>query len=169
VADKRIFYALWPSHRQRETLRDAINPVLSAVEGNAIDRRYWHITLVYIGDFPEERIPDLMCAMETVDPGEIRLRFENLTFWHRPKIACVHTKTVPAELTRLVTELKQVLTTFDIEPEDRVYRPHITLARKVRVFPDARLARPVDLQWSEFELVESVTIRGEVQYRPLKQ
>jgi len=107
--------------------------------------------------------------MEAVDPGDIRLRFESLTYWQRPKIACVHTKTTPTELERLVTDMKQVLKTFDIEPEDRVYRPHITVARKARTFPDARLARSVELQWSEFELVESVTIRGEVQYRLLKQ
>ncbi len=169
MANKKLFYALWPSHRQRETLRDAINPVLSSVEGSAIDRRYWHVTLVYIGDFPEERIPELECAMEAVDPADIRLRFENLTYWQRPKIACVHTKTIPTELERLVTDMKQVLKTFDIEPEDRVYRPHITVARKARTFPDARLARPIELQWSEFALVESVTVRGEVQYRLLKQ
>jgi RNA 2',3'-cyclic 3'-phosphodiesterase len=169
VADKKIFYALWPSHRQRELLRDAIDPVLSAVEGNTIDRKYWHVTLVYIGAFAEARIPELMCAMETIDPGDIRLRFDSLTFWQRPKIACVHTKTVPPELTRLVAGLKQALISFGIEPEERVYRPHITVARKVRNFQEVRLARSIELQWSEFELVESISLRGEVQYRPVKQ
>lgn len=169
MADKKLFFALWPSHRQREQLRDAIVPSLSTVEGIAVDRRNWHVTLVYIGDFPEERIPGLMSAVALIDPGQIRVRFESLTFWQRPKIACVHTRTVPPELERLVQSLQQALIPFGYDPDPRVYRPHITVARKVRTFQEVRLARPVELTWSEFELVESVSFRGEVQYHPLKQ
>ena len=169
MADKKLFFALWPSHRQREQLRDAIVPSLSTVEGIAVDRRNWHVTLVYIGDFPEERIPGLMSAVALIDPGQIRVRFESLTFWQRPKIACVHTRTVPPELERLVQSLQQALIPFGFDPDPRVYRPHITVARKVRTFQEVRLARPVELTWSEFELVESVSFRGEVQYHPLKQ
>jgi 2'-5' RNA ligase len=169
VADKRLFFALWPSHRQREMLRDTINPTLSTVEGTVVDRRNWHVTLVFIGDFPEAKIPGLQTAVSGIDPGEIRLRFDTLTFWQRPKVACIHAKTVPPELEQLVKSLQQALIPFGYAPDPRVYRPHITVARKVRAFPDTRLARPVELSWSEFELVESVSFRGEVQYHPLKQ
>jgi hypothetical protein len=31
------------------------------------------------------------------------------------------------------------------------------------------MTRAVELQWSDFELVESISIRGDVQYRVLKQ
>jgi 2'-5' RNA ligase len=169
VADKKLFYALWPSHRQREVLRDAINPVLTTVEGQTVDRRNWHVTLVFIGNFPEENIPGLMAATDIIKPIDIRLRFDSLTFWQRPKIACMHTKIIPPELERLVASLQQALSPFGFEPEERVYRPHITVSRKVRAFQEIRLARPVELQWSDFELVESLSVRGEVQYRPLKQ
>ena len=170
MADKKLFFALWPSHRQREQLRDAIIPSLSTVEGTAVDRRNWHVTLVFIGDFPEERHSRAdVSGRHSIDPGQIRVRFESLTFWQRPKIACVHTRTVPPELERLVQSLQQALIPFGVDPDPRVYRPHITVARKVRTFPEVRLARPVELTWSEFELVESVSFRGEVQYHPLKQ
>lgn len=150
-------------------LRDTINPVASTVEGQAVDRRNWHVTLVFIGDFPEERIPALMASVDAIEPIDIRLRFDSLTFWQRPKIACMHARTVPPELEKLVASLQQALVPFGIEPEERVYRPHITVSRKVRAFQEIRLARPVELQWSEFELVESISVRGDVQYRPLKQ
>ena len=169
MADKKLFYALWPSHRQRELLRDTINPVLSSVEGQTVDRRNWHVTLVFIGDFPEARIPDLQSAMQGIDPGEIRLRFDTLTFWQRPKIACMHAKIIPPELDQLVSTMRKALIPFGIEPEERVYRPHITVSRKVRSFPDVRLTRPIELTFTEFELVESISQRGELQYRPLKQ
>lgn len=169
MADKTLFFALWPSHRQRELLRDTIGPVLSTVEGTAVDRRNWHITLVYIGDFPEEKIPGLRSAVDIIDPGEIRLRFDTLSFWQRPKIACLHARTVPPGLEQLVRSLQQALIPFGYAPDTRVYRPHITVSRKVRAFQEMRLARPIELSWTEFELLESVSLRGEVQYHPVKQ
>ena len=169
MTDKRLFFALWPSDRQRDQLRNTVNPAISAVEGTAVDRRNWHVTLVFIGDFPEARIPGLQSAVDVIDPGTIRLRFDRLSCWQRPKVAVLQTVTVPPELQRLVSSLEQALSPFGFTPNDRTYRPHITVARKVRAFPETRLARPIELQWSDFALVESMSIRGDIQYRPLKQ
>ena len=140
---------------------------MSSVEGTTVDRRNWHITLVYIGDFPEERIPGLRSAIDIVDPGTIRLRFDRLSCWPRAKVAVLQTMTVPPELERLVSSLEQALLPFGFEPHERTYRPHITVSRKARAFPEIRLARPIELQWSVFDLVESTAVRGEIHYRPL--
>lgn len=166
---RRLFFALWPSDRQREQLRDTLRPVLTLVEGQATDRRHWHVTLVFIGDFPEEQIPFLQAAAADVTCGTIRLRFDRLTFWQRPKIACLQPVTVPASLEQVVGSLTQVLAAFEVVPEERVYRPHITVARRARAFDDLLLTRPIDLEWTDFELVESVPAPGGVSYRTLKQ
>jgi 2'-5' RNA ligase len=169
MKQRRLFFALWPSDRQRELLRDALRPVLTSIEGDATDRRSWHVTVVFIGDFPEEQIPFLQAAAADVERTTIRLRFDRVTFWQRPKIACLQPVTVPPSLQELVASLTQVLAAFDVVPEDRVYRPHITVARRARTFDDLLLTRPIDLEWNEFELVESVSAPGGVSYLPLKQ
>jgi 2'-5' RNA ligase len=169
VKQRRLFFALWPSDRQRELLRDTLRPVLTSIEGDATDRRNWHVTVVFIGDFPEEQIPFLQAAAADVERTTIRLRFDRVTFWQRPKIACLQPVTVPPSLQELVASLTQVLAAFDVVPEDRVYRPHITVARRARTFDDLLLTRPIDLEWNEFELVESVSAPGGVSYLPLKQ
>lgn len=169
MSARRLFFALWPSDRQRELLRDTLRPVLSSVEGDVTDRRNWHVTLVFIGDFPEEQIPFLQAAAADVEHDTIRLRFDRLTFWQRQRIACLHPLTVPPALERLVGSLTRVLADFDVAVEERVYRPHITVARRARVFDDVLLTRPIDLEWDDFELVESVHVTGGVSYRPLKQ
>ena len=56
-----------------------------------------------------------------------------------------------------------------LAPEDRVYRPHITVVRNARQFMTERLAQRVTTEWSGFELVESVSGPGGVTYVPLKQ
>ncbi len=84
MADRKLFYALWPSERQREMMRDIINPAVSFVEGTPIDRRNWHITLVFIGNFAEENIAGLEAAASEIDPFDFRLRFDRISFWQRP-------------------------------------------------------------------------------------
>ena len=45
---KRIFFALWPDDRQRDQLRNVISPAAKEVEGEAIHRGSWHVTLAVI-------------------------------------------------------------------------------------------------------------------------
>lgn len=167
--ERRLFFALWPDHRQRETLRDLLTPVLSSVEGNKVDRRNWHVTLVFIGEFPARRIPELQEAVSDIRCPTLRLRFDRVSFWARPKVAALQTATVPVEMSSLVTQIEMAAEPFGFRPQNRTYRPHITLARKVRAFHPEPLARPTELVWSGFELMESVPTARGVHYSPLKQ
>jgi RNA 2',3'-cyclic 3'-phosphodiesterase len=167
MPEKRLFFALWPSHRQRELLRVSLRPAMSSVEGNVLDRRNWHITLVFIGAFPEAQIPFLKAAAAEIEPAPIRLRFDRLDYWPRAKVAVLQPLAVPGALETLVQLLESTLKNFDVQPEERVFRPHITVARRARKFDTVHLTRPIDLQWSDFELVESLPSSSGVTYQPL--
>lgn len=169
MADKRLFIALWPDERQRNMLRDVFRPLLSTVEGNAVDRRNWHVTLVFVGSLADEKVPALIKTVSQIEVQPFRLRFDRLDFWPRPKIACLQAMVVPEELKKLKSDLGSALLPFDIEPESLEYRPHITAVRPARPFETQRLARPVELLWSNIELVESISGAGGIQYHPLKQ
>jgi 2'-5' RNA ligase len=169
VNTKRLFFALWPDNRQRDRLRDVINSVAKTVEGMAVDRRNWHITLSFVGEFPEDRVPYLLERAEQIQVEPFRLSFDRLEFWPRPKIASLCAATVPPELQALVDSLNAVLLDLGLTPEDRTYRPHITVARNARPFTTERLAQRSVTQWSSFELVESVPVPRGVHYVPLKQ
>ena len=166
---KRLFFALWPDDRQRDQLREVINAVAKTVEGHAVDRRNWHITLAWIGDFPEERIPQLLKRVGEIKFEPFRLSFDRLEFWARPRVASLTAATVPEELQRVVTALENVLQDEGVVKETRTYRPHITVSRNARTFTTERLAQRTSIEWSGFELVESVPGRDGAFYRPLKQ
>ncbi len=166
---KRLFFALWPDNRQRDRLRDVINSVAKTVEGRAVDRRNWHVTLPFIGDFEEHRIPELQELASRIKVEPFRLGFDRLEFWPRPKVACLVAATVPAELENLVAALNLVLQEVGVVSEDRTYRPHITVARKARAFTTERLAQRATTEWSSFELMESQSGPGGVSYVLLKQ
>ena len=169
MADRRLFFALWPSDRQRELLRDTLRPVMSSIEGDAVDRRNWHVTLVFIGGFPEEQVPFLQAATGEIAMDPVRLRFDRVEYWQRARVAALMPLATPASLEALVQSLQAKLHAFNIEPEQRLYRPHITVARRARAFETVQLTRPVDLEWQEFELIESTSGPGGVSYSPLKQ
>jgi len=169
VNTKRLFFALWPDNRQRDRLRDVINSVAKTVEGMAVDRRNWHITLSFIGEFPEDRVPYLLERAEQIQVEPFRLSFDRLEYWPRPKVASLSAATVPPELQALVDSLNGIILDLGLTPEDRTYRPHITVARDARPFTTERLAQRSLTEWSSFELVESVPVPRGVHYAPLKQ
>jgi 2'-5' RNA ligase len=166
---KRLFFALWPDHRQRDRLRDVVASVAKTVEGRAVDRRDWHVTLAFIGPFPENRVPYLLERAAQIEVEPFRLNFDRLEYWARPRVASLSAATVPPALQQLVDALNAVLLDLGLKPEDRNYRPHITVVRNARAFTTERLSQRVVTEWSSFELVESVSVPGGVNYVPLKQ
>ena len=166
---RRLFFALWPTDRQREYMRETIKSAVSSIEGTASERRNWHVTLVFVGTLDEQRIPDLQNAVADIQCAPFRIRFDRLSYLARPKIACLEATRVPEELLALVSDISGAILALGIPPEERQYRPHITIARKARAFAPERLAQPLELNCSGFELVESVSSPRGVQYHPLKQ
>jgi 2'-5' RNA ligase len=169
MSTKRLFFALWPDHRQRERLRDVVGSVAKTVEGRVVDRRNWHVTLAFIGPFPENRVPYLLERAEAITVEPFRLNFDRLEYWPRPRVASLSAATVPDELQALVDSLNEVIADLGLKPEDRNYRPHITVVRNARSFVTERLTQRVQTKWSSFELMESVSGPGGVSYIPLKQ
>ncbi|MCG8371555.1 MAG: RNA 2',3'-cyclic phosphodiesterase [Proteobacteria bacterium] len=166
---KRLFFALWPDHRQRDSLRDVINPVAKTVEGRMVDRRDWHVTLSFIGTFPAHRVPHLLERAGEVRVEPFQLTFDRLEYWPRPRVASLSAATVPPELDALVAALNGVGLDFGLKPEDRVYRPHITVVRNARAFTTERLTQRVTTSWSDFVLMESVPGPHGTRYVPVKQ
>ena len=132
-------------------------------------RGNWHVTTAFIGDFPEARVPELQARAAEIAVEPFRLRFDRVEFWPRPKVACLVGSTVPPELQRLVDAQNSLLADFGITVEDRTYRPHITVVRTARPFETQRLAQAAVIEWTGFELVESISQPGGAIYRPLKQ
>lgn len=169
MTDRRLFFALWPDDRQRDRLRNVISPVAKLIEGDAVYRGNWHVTVAFLGEFPAERVSSLIEASRAVRVEPFRLRFDRAEYWPRPRVGVLSAQTVPAELERLVAGLKVVLEDAGVESEDRTFRPHITIARRARPFETQRLAQPADVEWSDFELVESIREPGGPVYRPVRQ
>jgi 2'-5' RNA ligase len=169
MTSRRLFFALWPDDRQREKLRDALSPLTRQIEGTAVLRGNWHITLAFIGSFPDIGVPGLLAAADEIPVEPFRLRLDRAEYWPRPKLGVLVAKAVPPELERLVAALTRLIHAAGVEPDDRMFRPHVTFARRARSFEAQPLAQPLVTEWQDFVLLESVPEAGGVRYRPVKQ
>lgn len=151
-------------------MRDVINSVAKTVEGRAVDRRSWHMTLCFVGEFEERQIPEWQEIAGQIQVEPFCLSFDRMEFWTRVKVASLVAATVPTELQDLVDSLNGVgvLQVVGIVPEGWTFRPQITVVRNARTFTTERLTQRATTEWSSFQLMESVSVPGGVSYIPLK-
>jgi 2'-5' RNA ligase len=121
-----------------------------------------HITLKFIGSWPDERLDELKRGLQAIRPGPaFPVKIAQLGYFpnpHRPHSLFAGVNAGP-QLTALATAL-------GIHTEERAYHPHVTLARikdqaQVRALRGC-VAAMTDLEFGEFEarafhLYQSVT------------
>jgi 2'-5' RNA ligase len=106
-----------------------------------------HITTKFIGEWPEERLPELTNTLSSLlpcQPFEVQLKrlgwFPNR---RSPRVLWVGVNGGPA-LTDLVRRTEERLLTLGIPKEKREFSPHLTLARIKRPVPLSRLRQKID-------------------------
>jgi len=90
-----------------------------------------HITLKFIGEWPDPRVPELASALTQVPVrGPIRLAVRDLGFFPNPRSPRVFWVGVDAPgLAELAAAIDRATATLGIDSEKRAFSPHLTLAR----------------------------------------
>ncbi len=91
-----------------------------------------HITTKFIGEWPEPRLGEVTSALGSLPARDpIAIRIGNLGFFPNARSPRVFWAGIeaPPELAALARETDCALQTLGIVPEQRVYSPHLTLAR----------------------------------------
>jgi 2'-5' RNA ligase len=130
----RLFIAALITEEMRAALAQAQEALQRAAPDRAlrwVAPENYHITLLFLGEQPEERVPAIVQAMESaragVTPFEVGVQglgvFPN---WNRPTVLWAGVSQGAGELTRIASALEQSLLPA---PADKAFHPHITLAR----------------------------------------
>ncbi|HXI43129.1 MAG TPA: RNA 2',3'-cyclic phosphodiesterase [Bryobacteraceae bacterium] len=113
-------------------LEDLLQRLKSSAQINWSPARNLHITIKFIGEWPEARLPELESALAALPTHQpIKIAIEKLGFFpnpHSPRFfwAGVHAGDDLATLARVTEE---ALAPLGIAREERPYSPHLTLAR----------------------------------------
>ncbi len=166
-AVRRLLFALRPSPALRRKLADGNAALIRSSGGKPVADANLHLTLVFVGEQPAQRLDDILAAGAAVSAPAFTLSFERAESWSRSKVLVLPAACTPSELAALVDRLHISLLDRQIDLKREQYRPHLTLARKL---PRAWLTWPIEpFQWRvrQFVLAESVAGEGGPRYRVL--
>jgi RNA 2',3'-cyclic 3'-phosphodiesterase len=163
----RLFFALWPDPALRAALGDRIQRVMARSAGRPQRPDQWHVTLAFLGQVSGERLPAVRAAAGRVNQMPVTIEFDRIEYWRRPQVLCLVASRVAAGLATLVAQLHAALVNEGFALDARPFRPHLTLARKVRSAADSCLDPPLVWRSDGFALVRSVTDPSGSRYEPL--
>ena len=157
----RLFVAIRPPDRVRQLLLGAM--------GGISDARWQrddqlHLTLRFIGEVDRHRAGDVHAALGAIHHPRFAIAVNGLgTFDRRGQPETVWAGVAPPEpLKALHKKVDQAIARVGVEPEQRAYLPHITLARLKRssrsvrgLIEEAGGLRSEPFQVDRFSLYES--------------
>ena len=93
-----------------------------------------HLTLKFLGDIPEDRMPGIQTALTRVASGHSRFAVdvEGLGVFpdiRAPRVLWVGLAAHGDALRRLAADVEAALSAIDFPPESKPFHPHLTLAR----------------------------------------
>lgn len=150
----RLFLALWPSAAERAALVRYRAPWGCPPGSAPVKAERLHLTLHFIGQVERRRLNEVSAGL-AVPFEPLALDFSRAEIWPRGLAVLPVTET-PCELRRLHALLGDALRRLDLPVEQRIFRPHITLAR--RAAGTNPPSEPAQLRWqvSDYALVESL-------------
>jgi 2'-5' RNA ligase len=168
----RLFFALWPGERQRARLAAAAEAAVAQVAGTPVPPGNLHVTLAFLGRTPGSTLVSLMQLGGQGPWPAVDLDFERVEYWAKPKVLVAMPRTAPVAGQAIVDRLWAGLEPLGFVRELRPWRPHLTLARRIRRPPPENLAFEVpaakgdESAW-RLALVESSAHPDGTRYRPL--
>jgi 2'-5' RNA ligase len=191
-ASRRLFFALWPTVEQRARMVDASRAFVNASGGRVVAVSNLHVTLVFLGSVAERRVEEVAAIARRVAASRVAtpplvVSFERLEYWKRAQVLCAvslggsdtahdrrgatNAPSGAVENTRgvgaLAEALKSDLVGAGFAPDLKLFRAHVTLARKVTRAPSPVEFPPVQWSFEDYALVESRTEARESTYQAL--
>jgi 2'-5' RNA ligase len=117
-----------------------------------------HLTLKFLGEVPEARVPEIMKGLTAAVQGTARFRVEvngagAFPSVRNPRVLWVGVAGDLEKLATLHAAVEGAMSKLGFEPEDREFSPHLTLAR-------IKFLRPRDNWQKAIEGIRGVNLGG---------
>jgi RNA 2',3'-cyclic 3'-phosphodiesterase len=162
----RVFFALWPDDATRAAISRATREAVRASGGRPIAKDRLHLTVAFLGELTAAGL-EVARGVAPISVGPFDLTLDAIGIWPDSKVLWLAPRSVPPALGELEARLWDALSERGFHAEDRVYRPHVTLARRAR--PVDAGVEPVLFPVRELALVESFPDGRNVHYEVLER
>lgn len=158
----RLFFALWPNAVTRTRLDRWGQALHEICGGRRIPAENLHLTLAFLGNVADARVPEVGAAMDRVAARRFLLTLDTPGYWKKNSIAWAGTSVVPAELEALAAELRASLAAASIPFDPQPFAVHVTLLRDARAPAAMPALEPIAWPVDGYALVASADGRYEV-------
>jgi 2'-5' RNA ligase len=166
----RVFFALWPDDAVRSAISRATRDAVRACGGRPIAKERLHLTVAFLGELTGAGL-DVARQIPTQTPatavGAFELTLDAIGIWPESKILWLAPRAPPDALGELEARLSDALAERGFRTEERIYRPHVTLARRAR--PVEVVVEPIRWSVGDLALVESFPDGRNVHYEVLER
>jgi len=167
----RVFFAVWPDQEVRDALELLARDCAARTSGRAPDPANLHVTLAFIGNVDAHGVAVLreIGRNAAAAAAPFALILDRIGAFHKQEIAWLGCSRLDSEMQSLADGLFSRLAAAGFELEDRLYRPHVTLARRARTraldwTSDGALGRPIVWNVSRLTLTASTHAQGALRY-----
>jgi 2'-5' RNA ligase len=163
----RVFFALWPDDATRAAISRSTREVVRLSSGRPIAKERLHITVAFLGELTGAGLDVARGVPPIAVGGPFELALDTVGVWPESKILWLAPSVAPVPLGELEARLWDELAERGFRADERVYRPHVTLARRARAVEAAVDA----VHWvvRDLALVESFPDGRNVHYEVLER
>ena len=160
----RLFFALWPDDATRTQIKSVVATFPEGTGRKVIPANF-HITLEFLGEVSDQDRDALINCVSKIHCNSFDLELTQTGLWRKPQILWLGTNYSPPPLLDLVESIRQCVRLQDLIPDNREYKPHVTVARKAR--KKIQITEPFIISWhvDRFVLAESTTHATGVEYQ----
>lgn len=171
----RLFIALNFNHGVKAQINQIINRVQSnAIRGKFVKEEHMHLTVEFLGEIERDRLDLIKGAMDALDFEAFTLNLTQIGYFKRPEgnIYWLGIKENDT-LLKINQKLHQSLIDQGFTLEDRAYRPHITIGRRVKLKDGFNtdevkdLVGKIEIAIDQVDLMKSETVNGRLVYSVL--
>jgi len=158
----RYFFALKPDNNTRQKIAAA--RVQIACPGRWVRNNNIHLTVLFLGLLTQKQLSEIISQADKLIIPEFSLNLTTSGSFKKAKVAWLGMDIIPEPLLLLNQQLTSAALKADISIEQKSYKPHVTLARKV-VTMEQKEMPAINWKVSAFVLFKSVSSVQGVQYQ----
>jgi len=164
----RLFFALWPDNKTQSSFYHVARQFKDE-KIRLVKKSNLHITLEFLGQVSENDQRQLIEKSNHIQVEPFELELTSIGWWKKPGVLWIGPQHIPQSLANLVESIKQIVEQQGLETDKRSYKPHITIARKVK--QDQLPEQSIDIRWqvNSFALIESKSTDTGVVYQIVQQ
>jgi 2'-5' RNA ligase len=155
-----LFFAVFPDSETRRRVAAAAQALALDVGSRRVPCENYHMTLAFIGEVQRESLVLLKAVGAAQRALGFTVRLDGYEYWPTASVVVTGVSSCPAPLEDLRRRLYADLTRCGVRLDDRPFRPHVTIARKISQAPVLQAMSEITWTAHTFQLARSDSAPG---------